>query len=100
MSPAERPTEVPPLRTAVLELLADVLVDAAYAKDEVATERDRAVARLKLEEALSQVSEAVIRQLAALGGCEHGLRCLGPERDLVSRVIDRCDVVGGKYGAA
>jgi hypothetical protein len=30
--------------------------------------RDRAVARLKLEEALSQVSEAVIRQLAALGG--------------------------------
>jgi len=30
--------------------------------------RDRAVARLKLEAALSQVSEAVIRQLAAMGG--------------------------------
>ena len=32
--------------------------------------RDRAAARLQLEAALAQVSEAVLRQIAALGGAQ------------------------------
>jgi hypothetical protein len=48
------------------------LIDAAEgAKPSAISQwRDRAVARLKLEAALDTVSQAVLRQIAALGGAQ------------------------------